>query len=86
MKCKHIPKFFKKLHTLFGAGAVVAVLGLHCCVGFSLVVARVGYSLVMRKGFSSYGTWTLEHRLESCGWGLVALWHVDQRLNACLPH
>ena len=25
----------------------VAVLGLHCCTGFSLVVVRGGYSLVL---------------------------------------
>ena len=29
----------------------LAVLGLHCCVGFSLVVAGRGYSLVTVLGF-----------------------------------
>ena len=27
-------------------------------------------------GFGSCGSWALEHRLSSCGSGLVALWHV----------
>ena len=31
---------------------------------------------LVRAGFSSCGSWALEHRLSSCGSGLVALWHV----------
>ena len=37
---------------------LLAVLDLGCCAGFSLVVAR---------GLSSYGSQALEHRLSSCG-------------------
>ena len=60
----------------------LAVLGLPCCAGFSLVVASRAYSLVAVyrfltaeatgtwalgcKGFSSCGSWALEHRLNSC--------------------
>ena len=29
----------------------LSVLGLHCCMDFSLVVASRGYSLVVRPGF-----------------------------------
>ena len=34
---------------------VLAVLGLHCCTGFSLVVASGGHSPVAVSGFSSRG-------------------------------
>ena len=58
----------------------LAVRGLRCCVGFSLVAASVDYSLVgvwglllvrstgsRAHGFSSCGSRALEHRLSSCG-------------------
>ena len=59
----------------------LAVLGLCCCVGFSLVAGSGGYSLVMVRwllllwstgsracaGFSSCGSRALEHRHNSCG-------------------
>ena len=41
-------------------------------------------SVVVARGLRSCGSWALEARLKSCGSGLVALWHVDQRLNTCL--
>ena len=41
-----------------------AGLGLHCCMGFSLVVVSGGYSLVSVHGLCS--SWALEHRLNSC--------------------
>ena len=31
-------------------GSLLAVLGLHCCMGFSLVVVSRGYSLVAMHG------------------------------------
>ena len=37
--------FFKKIMLIFFFFS--SVLGLHCCVGFYLVVVRGGYSLVM---------------------------------------
>ena len=43
----------------------MAVLGLHCRVGFFLVVAP--------GGFSCRDSQALEHRLNSCGIGLAAL-------------
>ena len=59
----------------------LALRGLHCCVGFSLVVASGIYSLVVVLGlliaaaslfaeacdFSSRGSWALGHWLNSCG-------------------
>ena len=81
----------------------LAVLGLRCCVGFSIVAASSDYSLAMihgfslqgllllqsmacnkgsmgfsscASGFSSCSSWTLEHRLSSCGTDLVAPKHV----------
>ena len=49
----------------------LAVLGLHCCVGFSLVVASGGYSLVAVHG--------LRIAVASVVWhiGLAAPWHVN---------
>ena len=60
----------------------LAVLGLHCCVGFSLVVVSGSYSLVTTHrrlvmvaslvagsrfaGLSSCSSWALKHRLISC--------------------
>ena len=75
--CKTL--FYKFIYLL------MAVLGLRCCAGLSLVAASGGYSLLRcvgfslqwilllrsmgsrRKGFSSCGTWALDHRLSSCG-------------------
>ena len=58
------------------------MLGLHCCSVFSLVAVRMGYSLLLRAGFSLQ--WL--PLLQSMGsraqvpslWhmGLFALWHV----------
>ena len=61
----------------------LAVLGLRCCTGFSLLAASGGYSLVAMRslliavaslvaevlgclGFSSCGSWALEHMFSSC--------------------
>ena len=55
-------KFFFFIYLL------MAVLGLHCCVGFFLVLVQ--------GGFSCCGSRALEHRLNSCGTGLAALQHV----------
>ena len=70
--------FFNNFIYLF-----LAVLGLHCCAGFSPVAARgrATLSLVLRLlvaviavadhkrsvGFSSCSSWTLEHRINSWG-------------------
>ena len=62
-------------------------LGLHCCSGFSLVAVNGGFSLrwllllqstgSRHTGFSSCGSWALEHRINSCGQdAYVAPWHV----------
>ena len=53
----------------------IAVLGHHCCMGFSLVAASRGFSLAVVCGFSLWwllllqnsGSGALEHKLDSCG-------------------
>ena len=45
----------------------LAVLGLHCCVGFFLVVVSGGYSLVAMHGFSL--------------WWLLLLWSSGSKAN-----
>ena len=68
----------------------LAVLGLHCCTSFSLVVASRGYSLVWCVGFSSQrlllGTWALGH----LGFRSCSVWFsscgskaLEHRLNNC---
>ena len=60
----------------------LAVLGLCCCAVFSLVATSRGASRCRAQapgcaGFSSCASWTLEHRLSSCGtraWLLCGLW------------
>ena len=42
---------------------VLAVLDLHCCVGFSLVAVSRGYSLLQRAGFLFALASLVEHRL-----------------------
>ena len=58
--------FFKSYFYLF-----LAVLGLHCCAGSSLV-ASGGSSPVLGHGLlvlvaSRHGAWAPEHRLRNCG-------------------
>ena len=49
----------------------VAVLGLHCCTGFSLVAARGGYYLVVTSRLLiAAASLVVEHRLSS--WGIEA--------------
>ena len=61
--------FFFKCFYLF-----LAVVGLHCCVGFSVVVASRGaYSLVavhgLCRGFSCCRAWALGYKgFSSCVW------------------
>ena len=73
------------------------MLGLPCCAGFSLVVASRGYSLAAVRrhcrgfccqawalghlDFSSWGSWALEHRLNSCdarAYLLRGLWDLPR--------
>ena len=75
---------------------LLAVLGLPCCAGFSLVAGR-GYSHVCvaslvarrREGFSRRGSGVLEHRLSSCGVPRLSCSaargiFLDQGWNPCL--
>ena len=62
---------FKKKEKLF----ILAVLGLHCCAGFSVVAGSWGATLscsarashAAEHGLSSCGSWALAHRLNGCG-------------------
>ena len=59
----------------------LAVLGLHCCVGFSLVVASRSYSLVACSGFSPQ--WLhLSRSTGSRAHGLQWLWLLGPRAQA----
>ena len=56
--------FFKKLFIYLS----LAVLGLSCCVGFSLVVTSGGYSLVAVCGLLiAVASLVVEHRLQAHG-------------------
>ena len=46
----------------------LAILGLHCCTGFSLIVASRGYSSLWCAGFSCCAAQALGHLgFSSCG-------------------
>ena len=71
----------------------LAVLGQHCCTGFSLVCGEQGLlsscdawaSVVAEHGLSNYGSQALEHRLNSCS--AQALLHVGfswTRVQTCV--
>ena len=48
----------------------MAVLGLFCCLNFSLVVASRAYFLVATRGLlTEAASLVAEHRLDSCGTG-----------------
>ena len=44
----------------------LALLGLPCCAGFSVVAETRGYLLAVVLGLSGCGFWAVEHRLKSC--------------------
>ena len=54
--------FFLKLFIYY----FLAVLGLPCCAGFSVVAETRGYSLAVVLGLRGCGFWAVEHRLKSC--------------------
>ena len=60
----------------------MAVLGLHCCTGFSLAVASRGYSLVaMSELLIAVASLVAKHRLSSCGtWALFlhGMWDLPR--------
>ena len=69
----------------------LAMLGLHCCVDFSLVVASKGYSLVVVHELIAVASFVVEHRLQSV-WALIVAvcrlsncgsWTLENRLNGC---
>ena len=68
------------------------MLGLRCCVGFSLVVVSGGYSVVVVCGLLSGGFFCCEARaLEHVGFSNCVSQALEHRLNSCgsraeLPH
>ena len=55
--------FFFNLNNFIYSFYFLTVLGLHCCVGFSLVATSKGYSLTEVCGFLSTVSSLSEHRL-----------------------
>ena len=56
--------FFNIFFFFFTFIFILAVLGLHCCVGFSLVAASGGYSLVVvRRLLVAVASLVVEHVL-----------------------
>ena len=49
----------------------MAVLGLCCCIGFSLVVASGGYSLVIDRLLIAVASLVAKHRLRGVGASVV---------------
>ena len=74
----------------------LAMLGLHCCVGFSLDARSGGYSSLLCMGstacgLNSCGSQVIGHRLNGCGahrlsCSLAYGIFPDQGLNPCLLH
>ena len=63
---------------------LLAIVGLHCYASFSLVVANVGYSLVVAHGLLiEVASLVAEHRL--LGTWIQELWLLGakHRLNSC---
>ena len=72
----------------------LAVLGLHCCVGFSLVAASGGYSscdagvFLLRWPFSLWSVGSRVRGLQelvACGLGSCDSWALEHRLSSCGP-
>ena len=72
-RCPKSPVFIKKKQLHLFIYVFLAVLGLHCCTGFSLAAVSRGLLSSCRAqtlgfmGFSSCSSQNLEHRLNSCG-------------------
>ena len=67
------------------------MIGLHCCLGLSLVSASEGYFLFAVRGLLLAMTSLVsEHELQSvwaeavaCGLGSCGSWALEHRLNSC---
>ena len=60
--------FFNKFSLIVFVDLFLAVLGLGCCVGFSLVVKSRGYSLAVVPGLQGVGVSVVVlHGTSSCG-------------------
>ena len=80
------------LHFLFKIILLLAVLGLRCCVGFSLVAVSRGYSLVAVRrfliccGFSCCRTQAIGHAgFSSSGLSSWGSWALEHRLSWSKP-
>ena len=60
---------------------LLAVLGLRCCPGFSLVVASGGHSSLKGRGFSCFGSWALR-LFSNCGTWAQYLQLLNPRVQA----
>ena len=82
------PRLESLFKFLFSYLFILAALGLHCCVGFSLVVASRRSSLIAVHGHLIAVTSVAEHGLYSMRAPGVAACGIfpDQRLNLSLPH
>ena len=72
------------LAIIFKKKKLLAVLGLCCCTGFSLVVVSRGYSLLQCVGFLLWWSlllWSTGCRSE--GFSRCSTWALQHRLNSC---
>ena len=85
------PQFFKKKKEFY---SFRAVLGLQCCLGFSLLTASGGCSLVAMRWFiTAVVSPVAEHRFQGVWASVVAAcrlsscgsWVLEHRLNNCGP-
>ena len=63
---------------------LLAVLGVHCCAGFSLVAESGGYTLVALRGFLiAVASLVVEHHSRSRGLSGGGSWALEHRLGSC---
>ena len=85
---------FLKFHILFSNVYLfyltLALLGLHCCVAFSLLAASRGYFLAVVRGLLTVAAFPVEHRLwdarasvfAALGISSCGSWVLEHRLNS----
>ena len=65
----------------------MALLGLHCYMGFSLVAVTGGYSLVVVHGLLIEVAFLVKHGLYGAVWyagfSSCSSWLLEHRLNSC---
>ena len=79
--CLVIPTAFFKSNFPY---LLLAVLGLHCCAGFSLVTASGGYSLVVVPGLPVAVASRCRGLALGCAdFGSCGCWDLEHRCNSC---